>query len=124
MDGIAKFPILLFAYPGCISLSQFICKDAERPNVNFDVIRLSNLNYLRGHPTRCSYSFRTALTLLGQHCVEVKARQLKLSILSNKDIVRLDISVDDVLAMEFAQVFQRRVDTILAEFLRVSTLHL
>ena len=102
VDDIVKDPMLMLAYPGRVSLSQFICKDAERPNVNFDVVRPSKLNHLRSHPTRCSNSLRAVLTLLGQHCGVVKARQLKLSILSNKDIVRFDISVDSVLAMEFA----------------------
>ena len=62
------------------------------------------------------------LLLLGKDNGVAEVGELDLSICLDEDIVRFDVSVDDVLSVEVNEALQRLVQTVLAEFFRVLAL--
>ena len=62
------------------------------------------------------------LLLLSKNDGVAEVSELDLSVRLNEDIVRFDVSMDDVLSVQVNEALQRLVQTVLAELFRVLAL--
>ena len=60
--------------------------------------------------------------MLGKYDGIAEVSELDLSVFLYENVVRFDVSVDDVLTVEVNEALQRLVQTVLAEFFRVLAL--
>jgi len=89
----------LFVQVRRFTFDHFDCHDAEGPDVDFRAVFFL-LDDLRRHPVGCTDHGGTLGTLLCQLGAEAKIGNLDISSGREKDVVGLDVSMDDVLRVE------------------------
>jgi len=78
-----------------LSLNHLDGHDPERPDVNFGSVVLSG-DHLRGHPVRRPNHCCPLVLLRRDLSTEAEVCQLDLAIHPQKDVIRLDVPVDDI----------------------------
>ena len=79
-----------------LTVGKFKSKNTEGPDVNLDIIRCFSTNQFWGHPANSSHLTVSLRFFLGKLGGISKIGQFQVSSLINQDIIRLDISVNDV----------------------------
>ena len=102
-----------------LALRQLYREDAERPDVDLVRVAASALDQLRRHPANGADFTLAALLLLRQHHGVAKVRQLDLAVGLAKDVVGLDISVNDIVLVQVDQALAGGPQAISAKVLRV-----
>ena len=85
-----------------IALGQFECEAPVRPDVHLRRISVS-LGYLRRDPARCTFLRMSVLLLLSQEDTEAQIGNLDIAVWTNQDVIRFNISMNNVLRMHGLQ---------------------
>ena len=100
---------------GSVTGQEFVGQDSERPNINVRVVRLA-LDHLRRQVVQ---SAAHGLTTQGRGVDRPsKVSELHFALQTEKKIFRLDIAVNDVLAVEILESVGNAADVVSAELLR------
>ena len=103
-----------------VALRQFKGKDTKRPDVDSLWVASPSFEHFRGHPVERAYSCLPHLLFLHQlHC-KPKITQLDLPFFSKKNVVRLDITVNNPFTMEKIKAFKHFVANVLEDVLLLS----
>lgn len=78
------------------TISKFQGKDTEGPDVYLDIVRSFTTNQLWGHPADCTHFTVSLSFFLSELGGITEIGQFQISSLINQDIIRLDVSVNDV----------------------------
>ena len=85
-----------------VALGQLECEAPESPDVHLRRISVS-LGYLRRDPARRTFLRLSILLLLSQEHTEAQICNLDIAVWANQDVVRFNISVNNVLRMHGLQ---------------------
>ena len=81
---------------GGFTIGKFQGKDTEGPDVYLDIVRSFTTNQLWGHPADCTHFTVSLSFFLSELGGITEIGQFQISSLINQDIIRLDVSVNDV----------------------------
>ena len=86
-----------------VAVCELHREDSETPNVDFSVVAPFALDQLWSHPADCSHLARSCISLLSELSGVAKVSQFDLALLIDKDVVTLDVSVDNVPLVQVLQ---------------------
>lgn len=103
-----------------VALRQLVGKAAEGPNVDLFVVLARRGNLWRD-PRGSAALCRTPRLLLSQEDAEAEVCNFYISIRTAEDIVRLDVSMQNVVLVHLVESHRRHVQRVLHEWLRKVT---
>jgi len=94
-------------------------ENSERPNVYFGRVGAFSTNQLGGHPADCAHLALPACFLLSQLAGISEICKLDLSVATHEQIIRFDVTMDNVLLVQEVQTLKRLFQHILDDIFAV-----
>ena len=123
LDDIQNYPMLGLIDIGRVTVCHLHCEDAQTPDVDTSLISSFSFNKLWRHPAHCADFTRASISLLSELSGVAKVSKFDLAISVDKDVVRFDISMNDMLLMQVVESKQSLTEHISATVFRVLCVH-
>ena len=107
-----EYSLLGLVDVGRLSIGELKSENAKAPDVDLAVVLVLAPNQLGRHPADSTHLAHAFHSLLGELGCVTEVSQLQVTLLVDEDVVRLDVSVDDVPLVEVVQSFQCLVEDV------------
>lgn len=124
MANVVKHADLLLVQVWWFTRRQLHNEYAERPHVHLVVVALFTFYHFGCHPAHSTHFASAIHVIFCQLSCIPKISQLNFTCLRHQDIVRLDVSVQNVTIVQISQSLQHLIANVFTELLAVFTVYL